>query len=311
MTDHGPDTASTDAFPGTDPGDLDELLRGAASRAGGGERTRRALEDMREDPPTPLEGQYASVELVKLLGESRDEGDAAEAERIAAELLRPGRLDEGPAQLLGEHFQALERWDEALHCYNIAARRLVAAPPARLAEEEDLSLAPLVSRLLARMRLGMAHDEHDEVALGVARRQVEALADLSRTGQDRPETDVAAFCSRESFEGARAGGVLSGGAAEEGADAYCRAAERALRERARLNPRASRAVVLYDLDEVTAFAERSGLDPADEATATAWARRELAPDDPRIRAWPPARNEACWCASGRKYKKCCGSPANR
>jgi uncharacterized protein YecA (UPF0149 family) len=21
--------------------------------------------------------------------------------------------------------------------------------------------------------------------------------------------------------------------------------------------------------------------------------------------WPPARNAACWCGSGRKYKKCC------
>jgi tetratricopeptide (TPR) repeat protein len=23
-------------------------------------------------------------------------------------------------------------------------------------------------------------------------------------------------------------------------------------------------------------------------------------------AWPPGRNEPCWCGSGRKYKKCCG-----
>jgi hypothetical protein len=25
--------------------------------------------------------------------------------------------------------------------------------------------------------------------------------------------------------------------------------------------------------------------------------------------WPPPRNGPCWCDSGRKYKKCCGSPA--
>ncbi|GIH26407.1 hypothetical protein Aph01nite_47170 [Acrocarpospora phusangensis] len=25
-------------------------------------------------------------------------------------------------------------------------------------------------------------------------------------------------------------------------------------------------------------------------------------------AWPPGRNEPCWCGGGRKYKKCCGSP---
>ena len=23
-------------------------------------------------------------------------------------------------------------------------------------------------------------------------------------------------------------------------------------------------------------------------------------------AWPPARNQPCWCGSGRKYKQCCG-----
>ncbi|WP_246077495.1 SEC-C metal-binding domain-containing protein [Actinomadura hallensis] len=27
--------------------------------------------------------------------------------------------------------------------------------------------------------------------------------------------------------------------------------------------------------------------------------------------WPPERNAPCWCASGRKYKKCCNSPTNR
>jgi uncharacterized protein YecA (UPF0149 family) len=25
------------------------------------------------------------------------------------------------------------------------------------------------------------------------------------------------------------------------------------------------------------------------------------------RDWPPARNDLCWCGSGRKYKKCCGA----
>ena len=26
----------------------------------------------------------------------------------------------------------------------------------------------------------------------------------------------------------------------------------------------------------------------------------------RAIAWPPARNDRCWCGSGRKYKQCCG-----
>ena len=29
--------------------------------------------------------------------------------------------------------------------------------------------------------------------------------------------------------------------------------------------------------------------------------------DPALIGWPPARNQRCWCGSGRKYKQCCGS----
>jgi hypothetical protein len=35
---------------------------------------------------------------------------------------------------------------------------------------------------------------------------------------------------------------------------------------------------------------------------------DVARDPSRTIAWPPGRNEACWCGSGRKYKKCCGAP---
>ena len=39
------------------------------------------------------------------------------------------------------------------------------------------------------------------------------------------------------------------------------------------------------------------------ATPPTLARR----GDPSLIAWPPARNQRCWCGSGRKYKQCCGS----
>lgn len=35
---------------------------------------------------------------------------------------------------------------------------------------------------------------------------------------------------------------------------------------------------------------------------------DVARDPSRTVTWPPARNEPCWCGSGRKYKKCCGAP---
>ncbi|MEU1898458.1 SEC-C domain-containing protein [Nocardiopsis dassonvillei] len=301
------------------PDDTFEVLMDSAAelrRAGRATQARRLLETVREHPPTSEDGQYASVELADLLRGSQDPRDTAEAERITSELLRPGHLGQGPADLLGEYMRELERWDEALLCFNIAARHLLAEPPEELAEEDDLSLSPLVNRLLARMKLGLPHDDHDEAALLVAQRQAEGALGPSYEEQGRPEKngpdrEVEALYSRAAFDGARDRGLLSGETAEHGADAYYRAAERSLRERDREHPGTRRGVVLHGVEDIVEFAERSGLDPADDDTALTWADTELTADDPRLRSWPPGRNEPCWCASGRKYKKCCGSPSNR
>ncbi|OOC54300.1 MULTISPECIES: SEC-C domain-containing protein [Nocardiopsis] len=286
-----------------------------------GDQARRLLETVRDHAPAPEDRQHASVRLARLLREGRGVRDEAEAERITAELLRPGHLAEGPAQILGEDLQKLERWDEALHCHNVAARRLLAEPPEELADESDLSLAPLVSRLLARMKLGLPLDAHDDVAMAVARRQVEGALEFSgeeggagpeeEPEGDGPDREVEALYSREAFDEARDRGLLTGEAAEHGADAYYRAAERTLRERARKHPGARWSVVLHGVEEIAEFTERLGLGPADGETALDWAELELTEDDPRLRSWPPGRNEACWCGSDRKYKKCCGSPSNR
>jgi len=46
----------------------------------------------------------------------------------------------------------------------------------------------------------------------------------------------------------------------------------------------------------------------DPATARAGYSASLAQRrDPSLIAWPPQRNQRCWCGSGRKYKQCCGS----
>ncbi|WP_019608425.1 SEC-C metal-binding domain-containing protein [Nocardiopsis sp. CNS-639] len=301
------------------PDDTGEVLVDSAAelrRAGRATQARRLLETVREHPPTSEGGQYASVELADLLRKSQDPRDTAEAERITSELLRPGRLGQGPADLLGEYMRELERWDEALLCFNIAARHLLAEPPEELAEEDDLSLSPLVNRLLARMKLGLPYDDHDEVALAVAQRQAEdalgpSYEEQGRPAENGPDREVEALYSRAAFDGARDRGLLSGETAGHGADVYYRAAERSLRERDREHPGTRRGVVLHGVEDIVEFAERSGLDPADEDTALTWAERELTADDPRLRSWPPGRNEPCWCASGRKYKKCCGSPSNR
>ena len=54
-----------------------------------------------------------------------------------------------------------------------------------------------------------------------------------------------------------------------------------------------------------AWCQEKGRDPANDRAgySAALAQRR----DPTLIAWPPARNQRCWCGSGRKYKQCCGS----
>jgi hypothetical protein len=49
-----------------------------------------------------------------------------------------------------------------------------------------------------------------------------------------------------------------------------------------------------------------------ERAGTGEARSEQAArilEEGRALTWPPARNDRCWCGSGRKYKQCCGPTA--
>ncbi|SNT64998.1 SEC-C motif-containing protein [Asanoa hainanensis] len=56
-------------------------------------------------------------------------------------------------------------------------------------------------------------------------------------------------------------------------------------------------------DELASWlADRAGEDPEDEVFDE---YAEQIDEPGRVVPWPPARNDACWCGSGGKYKKCC------
>ena len=59
-----------------------------------------------------------------------------------------------------------------------------------------------------------------------------------------------------------------------------------------------------EADELVAWSAAQGHDPA-SAEARSQFAAELARTG-RALAWPPERNEPCWCGSGLKYKRCCG-----
>jgi hypothetical protein len=64
-----------------------------------------------------------------------------------------------------------------------------------------------------------------------------------------------------------------------------------------------RAVAPIVVDDFVVWCEERGEDPEDSrAHYTAHRYRTGHGVE-----WPPGRNERCWCGSGRKYKKCCGS----
>ena len=86
-------------------------------------------------------------------------------------------------------------------------------------------------------------------------------------------------------------------------DVYCRTIEARLRDVLKGDrPPAIRCAPR--VERLVEFAAENGIDPESGA-----ARSRFAAELGRIGesvAWPPNRNEPCWCGSGRKYKRCCG-----
>lgn len=64
-------------------------------------------------------------------------------------------------------------------------------------------------------------------------------------------------------------------------------------------------VVLGDVRAFSVFALQHQLDPNESDTRHRYAK-DVAASGAYV-PWPPGRNEPCWCQSGIKYKKCCGS----
>lgn len=288
---------------------------------------RDLLAAIRAYPPAKETGQYATYSLAYRL---RADGEAAQADALVEELLRPGNLDPGPAYLLAEEFEESGALDEALRCYNIASRDLLAEPAEDLAGSAFFALMPVLGRARVRQRLGMAEDEHDRAALSAAENlpaaedgfefEDEEWDEFSHLDGDLPGWDdeipappaevrgLRVVYSRGSLARARELGLI---APEVTDDDHYRRAERELREAARQHPGTLFAVVAADADEIASFAAEQALDPADELTPGEWAEATLADHSPRLLPWPPERNKPCWCGSGRKYKKCCGSPSLR
>jgi tetratricopeptide (TPR) repeat protein len=86
--------------------------------------------------------------------------------------------------------------------------------------------------------------------------------------------------------------------------AYSHATEARIKRLTRQAPGHRLHVTAMTVDGLTAHAEESGHDPGSGEGRSSYAAMLLRAGDAVV--WPPGRNEPCWCASERKYKKCCG-----
>jgi hypothetical protein len=64
------------------------------------------------------------------------------------------------------------------------------------------------------------------------------------------------------------------------------------------------AVAPLIVDDFLAWAADEGYDPSSGEARSVYAAEVHRTG--RAISWPPGRNDACWCRSGRKYKRCCG-----
>lgn len=91
---------------------------------------------------------------------------------------------------------------------------------------------------------------------------------------------------------------------------YCRRLERTLREAADSGLRRLRVAMLRR-EAFDAWVTEAGRGGEDESALRADYAGQLNRRGVDVVAWPPGRNERCWCGSGVKYKKCCAAPVRR
>jgi tetratricopeptide (TPR) repeat protein len=216
-------------------------------------------------------------------------------------LLKAGQRAEGEA-----HFERLraERPDDIELLFTIGNARAdsgdeegslaahdAALALARRAGDADAIRMAMLERAAAREDFGLEPDEDDRLASSMHAAPAEdvrfALAFFPR-GQH--EAALARWPDLEDDLG--------------DSDEYFGAMEsrlRVLRSSSGRNPLLSP----IEVDRFVAFAAEHGLDSGSGETRAHYSA-ELSRLG-RCVAWPPGRNDPCWCGSQRKYKRCCGA----
>ncbi|MET8680016.1 SEC-C domain-containing protein [Streptomyces sp. NPDC004647] len=273
------------------PEEAFELFRDARER--GGDQARDA--------------QVGLIEILYELGRA-EEGDAAR-DALRAELDRSSPPD------LRIYNEIVEVLSEASSPQPEAALVWCEAALARAGEvgEDDETAAEhrhdlLLNRSLVREQLGLEPDELDQAVEAQADAEALEVFDQLQDAADGPVDGLVLRWTRGDLPQVRQRWPET--AVEYGTDydTYAASLQRKGREYSTGGAVHVR-MVTGTLADYDVYAKRTGHDPDDPETRVRYMRWRDSEFDHETLFWPPPRNGPCWCESGRKYKKCCGTPA--
>ncbi len=239
-----------------------------------------------------------------------EQGSAAAGYAELDLLARDPALRDGPCQLVAEMLAAHDDLEGALAWYDRAVARMDEDALGQRRDARHLSLAGtlvLRGRREVRRQLGLPVDATDELA---SRPPVLApppltVDDLLEGGHRGVPREVRLLVFQRDQRALARERWPDDYADQPGDEEYYPTTERRWRDLAATGVPAI-TVVRGTVDGLVEFAKRTGGSPADPQTRAAYV--DAAHAAVLTIAWPPGRNAACWCGSGRKYKKCCGKP---
>lgn len=290
----------------------ENLLEAAGQWALAGEH-QRALEIYDDLVATASQenAQWATIgkiEVFAKLGRHED----AEAEITH---LKQSHVHAGPASIVAEFLEHQGRLEEALTWFNIACRDLFTDEDAEITEAALITRPELQGRARVRKALGLAPDALDQQ---VDQEHAELVRTLDRTGEDfgsssatRQPANAGSFFVRGDVTRAFAEGLVHVDDPEDDDVAsYFRRVERGWRATVSEYGTAGLQILPITVDGLLKYGAEHGRDPRDQQTRADHLQESIREGAPTL-SWPPERNAPCWCGSGGKYKKCCGSPSNR
>jgi tetratricopeptide (TPR) repeat protein len=259
-----------------------------------------------------LGGEDAGYARFSLAEIAFDAGDDAQAWAHLRALENSGPSDVGPVGLVAELLEEREEYESALRWFDRAVGALGADEVARIGESgfPSLNAGLLFGRQRCRRALGLPVDALDRVAdVAEANRRefvdlLERAASAEAIGAGR-RPDAARMLVWQREEQQRAARRWPQVFPPEVVGNHPQV-EQVLQEMCREQGITKVTLIAGTAVGFADYLERTGGDSTQEQVRLDYADEVYAQG--RTIAWPPGRNQPCWCGSGRKYKRCCTAP---